>query len=105
MQVSFEKPLIHLYRIVVVGAVLVVVAGCTSVSQRDSAGKSSSFIVPPELARGCPITQSAIESLVVKTSGLAYNGTRFGDIGTYTYLLAEATGTVNANDKCAPTIA
>jgi len=103
MQVSFEKSLVQLHRVVVVGAVFIV-AGCSSVSQRESAPSRASVIVPPELATACPITQSAIESLVVKTSGLAYNGARFGNVGTYTYLLAEATGAVNANDKCAPTI-
>jgi len=103
MQVSVEKPLVQLHRVVVAG-VVVIVAGCSSVSQRESAPSSASVIVPPELATACPITQSAIESLVVKTSGLAYNGARFGNVGTYTYLLAEATGAVNANDKCAPTI-
>src|SRR5437764_4973730 len=103
MQVSLEKPLVQLYRVVVAG-VVVIVAGCSSVSQRQSPPSSASVIVPPELATACPITQSAIESLVVKTSGLAYSGARFGNVGTYTYLLAEATGAVNANDKCAPTI-
>jgi len=93
MQVSFEKSLVQLHRVVVVGVVFIV-AGCSSVSQRESAPSRASVIVPPELATACPITQSAIESLVVKTSGLAYNGARFGNVGTYTARLLSQKGAV-----------
>jgi len=104
MQVSSGTSAVQRLELAVVGVAVAVMAGCSSVSQRDSPLKTESAIVPPDLVAACPITQSAIESLVVKTKGLAYNGTRFGSIGTYTYLLAEATGTVNASDRCAPTI-
>ena len=52
----------------------------------------------------CPITSSSIDSLVTKGTGLAFNGATFGNVGTYTYILAEATGKVSAKDKCADTI-
>ena len=104
MQVSFGMRAVQLIQAAVVGVAVAAMAGCSSVAQRDSTLKTGSAIVPPELAAACPITQSAIESLVVKTTGLAYNGTRFGNVGTYTYLLAEAKGTVKASDPCAPTI-
>ena len=104
MQVSFEMRAAQLIQAAVVGVALAAMAGCTSVSQRDSTPKTVSAIAPPELAAACPITQSGIESLVVKTTGLAYNGAKFGNVGTYTYLLAEAKGTVKANDPCAQTI-
>ena len=104
MQVSFGMRVVQLIQAAVVGAAVAAMAGCGFVAQRDSTLKTGSAIVPPELAAACPITQSAIESLVVKTTGLAYNGTLFGNIGTYTYLFAEAKGTVKASDPCAPTI-
>ena len=88
----------------VIGVAVATIASCSSVPQRDARLDSRSPIAPPELARACPITQSAIDSLVVKTTGLAYSGTRFGNVGTYTYLLAEAKGTVKASDPCAATI-
>lgn len=65
---------------------------------------SKSAIVIPELGDACPITNSSIESLVTKGTGLAFNGASFGSVGTYSYILAEATGKVAANDYCAPTI-
>jgi len=104
MHVSFEVRAVQSIRAAVVGVAVAAVAGCSSVSQRDSTLRTVSAIAPPELAAACPITQSGIESLVVKTTGLAYNGARFGNVGTYTYLLAEAKGTVKASDPCAPTI-
>jgi len=104
MQVSFEMRAVQLIQAAVVGVAVTAMAGCSSVSQRDSTLKTVSAIAPPELTAACPITQSGIESLVVKTTGLAYNGARFGNVGTYTYMIAEAKGTVKANDPCAPTI-
>jgi hypothetical protein len=65
---------------------------------------AKSAVVAPELGDACPITSSSIESLVTKGTALAFNGASFGSVGTYSYLLAEATGKVAANDYCAPTI-
>ena len=65
---------------------------------------AKSAIVAPEMTAACPITNSSIESLVTKGTGLAFNGASFGTVGTYTYILSEATGKVSANDSCAPTI-
>ncbi len=104
MRVSFGKRAVQRVEVAVVGVTLAAMAGCSCVAQRDLRLKTGSAIAPPELVAACPITQSAIESLAVKTRGLAYNGTRFGNVGTYTYLLAEAKGTVKASDPCAPTI-
>ena len=63
-----------------------------------------SEIVPPEVTTACPITNSSIDSLVTKGTGPAFNGASFGAVGTYTYILAEATGKVDAADACANTI-
>jgi len=63
-----------------------------------------SALVPPELTAACPITASGIDALVVKGRGLAFNGASFGGVGTYTYILAEATAHVSATDACAATI-
>jgi hypothetical protein len=77
---------VQLIRGVVVGVAVFRLGGLQyPFSQRDSTLKTVSAIAPPELAAACPITQSGIESLVVKTTGLAYNGARFGNVGTYTY--------------------
>jgi len=65
---------------------------------------AKSDLLPPEVSTACPITQSSIESFIVKGSGLAFNGAKFGEVGTYTYFLAEAVGKVNLNDPCAPSI-
>ena len=65
---------------------------------------AKSALVPPELTTSCPITSSSIASLVTKGSGIAFNGATFGAVGTYTYILAEATGKVPAKDPCAATI-
>ena len=65
---------------------------------------AKSALVPPDLTVSCPITNSSIESLVTKGTGLAFNGALFGSVGTYTYTLAEATAKVGATDVCAPTI-
>jgi len=104
MKISFGMGAAQLYRVVFVGGVFVLATGCSSFAYRDLAPKTGNVIAPPELAVACPITQSVIDSLEVKTTGLAYNGTRFGSIGTYTYMLAEAKGSVKANDPCASTI-
>ena len=65
---------------------------------------AKSALVPPELTTSCPIRNSSIASLVTKGSGVAFNGASFGTVGTYTYVLAEATGKVAAADPCAATI-
>ena len=63
---------------------------------------AKSALVPPELTVSCPITNSSIDSLITKGTGLAFNGATFGSVGTYTYTLAEATARVSASDVCAP---
>jgi Alpha/beta hydrolase domain len=63
-----------------------------------------SAIVAPELTSSCPIVASSIESFVTKGSGPAFNGAQFGAVGTYKYILAEATGKVNSTDPCVSTI-
>ncbi len=83
---------------------LLMVAACSNTPTMDGAESARDSIVPPDLAAACPITKSTINSLAIKRSGLAYNGAAFGNIGTYTYSLAEATGRVNVNDPCAKTI-
>ncbi len=65
---------------------------------------AQSAIVPPPLTSACPITASAIDSLVTKGTGLAFNGATFGAVGTYTYVLAEASAHASAKDACAATI-
>jgi len=63
-----------------------------------------SALVPPDLTVACNITKSAISALVTKGTGTAFNGASFGSVGTYKYILAEATATVEATDPCAPMI-
>jgi Alpha/beta hydrolase domain len=65
---------------------------------------AKSALVPPELTTACPIRDSSIDSLVTKGTGVAFNGATFGAIGTYNYILAEATAKVSAKDPCAATI-
>ena len=65
---------------------------------------AKSELVPPEITTSCPITRSSIDSLVTKGAGPAFNGASFGSAGTYAYILAEATGKVDASDSCAATI-
>jgi len=65
---------------------------------------AASAVVPPPLTQACPITNSGISTLVTKGSGLAFGGASFGNVGTYTYTLAEATATVSPTDPCAATI-
>ena len=65
---------------------------------------AKSAIVAPELTTSCPIVASYIESFVTKGTGPAFNGAQFGAVGSYKYILAEATGKVNANDPCISTI-
>jgi Alpha/beta hydrolase domain len=76
--------------------------GSLSVGPSIPAAKSS--LLPPELTTACPITDSSIDSLVTKGTGLAFNGASFGTVGTYTYYLSEATAKVSAKDACAATI-
>lgn len=63
-----------------------------------------SALVPPDRTEPCAITRSGIERFEVKGSGLAFGGASFGEVGTYTYTLAEATAAVAPADACAPTI-
>jgi hypothetical protein len=65
---------------------------------------AKSALVAPELTTSCPIVASYIESFVTKGTGPAFNGAQFGAVGSYKYILAEATGKVNANDPCISTI-
>jgi len=65
---------------------------------------TQSALLPVQMATPCPITTSSIDSLVTKGTALAFEGATFGNVGTYTYILAEATGKVSATDKCASTI-
>ena len=90
--------------IFLIGLVAVLVAGCSSLPRGSNSLTARSPIVPPDQTTACAITQSSIDSFVVKGRGLAYNGAQFGSVGTYTYLLAEATGKVKATDRCAATI-
>jgi hypothetical protein len=65
---------------------------------------AKSALVAPELTVSCPITNSWIESLVTKGKAPAFNGAQFGNVGTYDYILAEASAKVNSQDPCAATI-
>jgi hypothetical protein len=65
---------------------------------------AKSALVAPDLTVSCPITNSWIESLVTKGRAPAFNGAQFGTVGTYEYILAEASAKVSANDPCASTI-
>ena len=85
-------------------ALLIACSGTSPLFPIPTFPAAKSAIVAPELGAACPITTSSIESLVTKGTGLAYNGATFGSVGSYTYILAEATGKVSANDNCAPTI-
>ena len=85
-------------------AMLVACSGTSSPFPIPIFPAAKSAIVAPELGAACPITNSSIESLVTKGTGLAFSGASFGAVGTYSYILAEATGKVSANDNCAPTI-
>lgn len=83
---------------------ILTVAGCATSQKPMENGASANALTPPDLARSCTISTSRIDSLVVKKTGLAYSGAKFGDIGSYTYFLAEATGKVDVTDPCAATI-
>lgn len=65
---------------------------------------AASALIPPALTNACPIKNSSIESFAIKGRGLAYRGSSFGSVGTYDYILAEASAKVSANDPCAATI-
>lgn len=88
-------------------AVAVGLAACGSsdlVFGPPSIPAAKSAIVAPDLTTSCPIVASSLESFVTKGTGPAFNGAQFGAVGTYKYILAEATGKVNANDPCVSTI-
>ncbi|HSU21969.1 MAG TPA: alpha/beta hydrolase domain-containing protein [Variovorax sp.] len=80
------------------------VGGATPGGPTSRLPAARSALVPPDQTYPCTITRSAIERFDVKGSGLAFGGARFGDVGTYTYTLAEATATVASADDCAGTI-
>ena len=85
-------------------AVLITACGGGDSNTASVVAPTQSALLPVQMATPCPITSSSIDSLVTKGSGLAFNGASFGTVGTYTYVLAEATGKVSAKDSCAPTI-
>ncbi len=91
-------------RFILIALAILMGASCNSVPQNGNRGVARSPILAPDRTAACPIRDSAIDSLVVKARGLAYNGARFADIGTYTCVLAEATGKVRATDPCGATI-
>lgn len=71
---------------------------------REPLPAAKSALVIPDTTIPCPITTSAIKALTTRGTGTAFNGATFGAVGTYKYILAEATGTVKASDPCAATI-
>ncbi len=85
-------------------------AACSGSSEPLVAGTSvvipaaKSALLAPEITFSCPITDSSVSVLATKGSGLAFGGASFGAVGTYTYILAEATAKVSAKDPCAATI-
>ena len=83
-----------------------ILTACSGGGSSDVASTTptQSALLPVQMATPCPITTSSIDSLVTKGTALAFNGASFGNVGTYTYILAEATGKVSATDKCASTI-
>ena len=85
-------------------ALMTACSGGGDSSTSTTATPTQSALLPVQYAAPCPITTSSIDSLVTKGTGLAFNGATFGNVGTYTYILAEATGKVSATDKCASTI-
>jgi Alpha/beta hydrolase domain len=82
----------------------VLLTACSGGSDTASVAPTQSALLPVQMATPCPITSSSIDSLVTKGTGLAFNGATFGGVGTYSYILAEATGKVSAKDSCASTI-
>jgi len=67
-------------------AILVACSGTSSPFPIPTFPAAKSAIVAPELGAACPITNSSIESLVTKGTGLAFSGASFGSVGTYTYV-------------------
>lgn len=85
-------------------ALMTACSGGGSSDVASTTAPTQSALLPVQMAAPCPITSSSIDSLVTKGTALAFNGATFGNVGTYTYILAEATGKVSATDKCASTI-
>ena len=85
-------------------ALITACSGGGSSDVASTPAPTQSALLPVQMATPCPITSSSIDSLVTKGTALAFNGASFGNVGTYTYILAEATGKVSATDKCASTI-
>jgi hypothetical protein len=87
-----------------IAAMLVACGSSTPFFPQPVIPASKSALVAPDLTVSCPITNSWIESLVTKGKAPAFNGAQFGNVGTYDYILAEASAKVNPNDPCAATI-
>jgi hypothetical protein len=86
----------------IAAAVNLLLWGCSSNDElQPQIQAAKSPLVAPELTAACPIRNSGIKTLVTKGTGLAFNGASFGSVGTYTYVLAEATATLSASDYCA----
>ena len=93
-----------LFGLSAIAAMLVACGSSNPLFSQPVIPASKSALVAPDLTVSCPITNSWIESLVTKGKGPAFNGAQFGNIGTYDYILAEASAKVNPNDPCAATI-
>jgi hypothetical protein len=65
---------------------------------------TKSALVVPDTTAPCPITTSSIQSFITRGTSTAFNGASFGSVGTYKYILAQATGVVKASDPCAAMI-
>jgi hypothetical protein len=85
-------------------ALITACSGGGSSDVASTPAPTQSALLPVQMATPCPITSSSIDSLTVKGKDLAFQGASFENVGTYTYVLAEATGKVSATDKCASTI-
>ena len=104
-----DKKYAALQSVIPLTVLAVLLSGCSNPSEVQGFSPPAIYdaktaIVPPDLTVSCPITTSSISSLVTKGTGLAFNGASFGTTGTYTYVLAEATGVVSAKDACVATI-
>jgi hypothetical protein len=83
---------------------VVLLAACGGDDSTPQLPVARSALVPPDSTDPCPITRSGIERLDIRGTGLAFNGASFGNVGTYTYTLAQATARVSPKDDCAATI-
>ena len=97
-QDNIRKAIVRSFAIASGFTVVAVLSGCFGGGGGDSGGTETS--APSVSLSSCPITNSSIDSLVTKGTGLAFNGASFGSVGTYTYILAEATAKASAKDRC-----